>query len=142
VTVPRPEKPERAPVRAWRYTLPGGWTVLAGKTDQDNDRLSIKVAKANDWWFHVRGLPGSHVVLQVPAGEEPDNETVKAARRDRRLAQPQARVEPGLGQRHPGALRHEAEGRPARHRRDPQGEDVRGAAGGSGSAGGRLVIEG
>ncbi|MBK7187240.1 MAG: DUF814 domain-containing protein [bacterium] len=79
MTVPRPEKPERAPVRAWRYTLPGGWTVLAGKTDQDNDRLSIKVAKANDWWFHVRGLPGSHVVLQVPAGEEPDNETVKAA---------------------------------------------------------------
>jgi len=63
----------------WRYELPGGWIVLAGRTDQDNDRLSLRLAKANDWWFHVRGLPGSHVVLQVPAGEEPDNATIKAA---------------------------------------------------------------
>jgi predicted ribosome quality control (RQC) complex YloA/Tae2 family protein len=77
--VPRPEKPEKVAPKLWRYELPGGWVVLAGRTDLDNDRLSIKIAKANDWWFHVRGLPGSHVVLQVPAGEEPDNETVKAA---------------------------------------------------------------
>ncbi len=77
--MPRPEKPEKVGPKVWRYELPGGWVVLAGRTDQDNDRLSLKVAKANDWWFHVRGLPGSHVVLQVPAGEEPDNETVKAA---------------------------------------------------------------
>ena len=65
--------------RLWRYELPGGWVVLAGKTDRDNDHLSIKLAKANDFWFHVKGLPGSHVLLQVPAGQEPDNATVKAA---------------------------------------------------------------
>jgi predicted ribosome quality control (RQC) complex YloA/Tae2 family protein len=59
--------------------LPGGWIVLAGRTDQDNDRLSIKIAKANDFWFHVKGLPGSHVLLQVPAGEKPDNTTLKLA---------------------------------------------------------------
>jgi len=75
----RLEKPEKVPPRVCQYTLPGGWTVLAGRTDQDNDRLSIKIAKANDWWFHVRGLPGSHVILQVPAGQEPDNDTIKAA---------------------------------------------------------------
>jgi predicted ribosome quality control (RQC) complex YloA/Tae2 family protein len=67
------------PPRLHEYTLPGGWTVLAGRTDRDNEVLSLKIAKANDWWFHVRGLPGSHVVLVVPAGEEPDRETVKAA---------------------------------------------------------------
>ena len=77
--MPRPEKPEKVAPKMWRYELPGGWVVLAGRTDQDNDRLSLKIARANDWWFHVRGLPGSHVVLQVPAGQEPDNETVKAA---------------------------------------------------------------
>ena len=140
-TVPRPEKPERAPAALWRYTLPGGWTVLAGRTDQDNDRLSIKIAKANDWWFHVRGLPGSHVVLQVPAGRGARQRDGEGRRRDRRLAQPQARVEPGLGQRHAGALRHQAAGRAARHGRDPQGEDVRRAAGGAVSAGRRRVIE-
>ncbi len=63
----------------YRYTLPGGWVVLAGRTDRDNDLLSIKIARSNDWWFHVKGMPGSHVVLQVPTGEEPDRDTVKAA---------------------------------------------------------------
>lgn len=75
----RPPRQEPIEPRIWRYELPGGWVVLAGKKDQDNDHLSLKVAKANDWWFHVRGMPGSHVILQVPAGEEPDNATVKRA---------------------------------------------------------------
>lgn len=65
--------------KLWQYELPGGWVVLAGKNDQDNDHLSIKMAKPNDYWFHVNGLPGSHVLLRVPAGEEPDNGTIKAA---------------------------------------------------------------
>ena len=62
------------------YVLPGGWQVLAGRTDSDNDYLSIKLARGNDWWFHVRGMPGSHVVLRVPAdGPEPEKETLKQA---------------------------------------------------------------
>ena len=77
--MPRPPRPEKVAPKLFEYELPGGWIVLAGRTDEDNDRLSLKIAKANDWWFHVKGLPGSHVVLQVPAGEEPDNATVKAA---------------------------------------------------------------
>ena len=77
--MPRPEKHPHFEPRLWRYELPGGWLVLAGRTEQDNDHLSIKMAKANDYWFHVKGLSGSHVVLQVPAGEEPDNHTIKAA---------------------------------------------------------------
>ena len=66
------------PPKAWEYTLAGGWTVLAGRTDADNDRLSLKVARPNDWWFHVRGMPGSHVILQV-AGGEPDKDALEAA---------------------------------------------------------------
>jgi predicted ribosome quality control (RQC) complex YloA/Tae2 family protein len=77
--MPRPQRPEKVEPKLWRYELPGGWIVLAGRTDQDNDRLSIKIAKANDFWFHVKGLPGSHVLLQVPAGEKPDNTTLKLA---------------------------------------------------------------
>lgn len=65
--------------RLFQYTLPGGWAVLVGRTSRDNDILSVKLARPNDWWFHVRGMPGSHVVLRVPAGEEPDRDTVKAA---------------------------------------------------------------
>ncbi len=75
----RPPRPEKVEPKLWRYQLSGGWIVLAGRTDLDNDRLSLKTAKANDWWFHVKGLPGSHVLLQVPAGQQPDNGTLKEA---------------------------------------------------------------
>jgi predicted ribosome quality control (RQC) complex YloA/Tae2 family protein len=66
-------------VRLVEYSLPGGWTVLAGRTDHDNEHLSLRVARPDDWWFHVRGMPGSHVVLQVPAGREPDRATLERA---------------------------------------------------------------
>jgi len=61
------------------YRLPGEWQVLVGRTDADNDRLSLKVARADDWWFHVRGMPGSHVVLRAREDREPDRDTLKAA---------------------------------------------------------------
>jgi predicted ribosome quality control (RQC) complex YloA/Tae2 family protein len=65
--------------RLLEYVLPGGWKILAGRTDADNEHLSLRVARPNDWWFHVRGMPGSHVILQVPPGEEPDRQTLKRA---------------------------------------------------------------
>ena len=61
----------KPPVRVWEYTIDGKWTVLAGRTDADNDRLSLKEARPNDWWFHVRGMPGSHVLLKALPDEEP-----------------------------------------------------------------------
>jgi len=71
---------ERPPdPRLFRYTLDGGWEVLAGRTEADNDRLSLKLAKQDDYWFHVRGMPGSHVVLRSRPDEEPDRATLKAA---------------------------------------------------------------
>lgn len=65
--------------RFYEYELPGEWIVLVGKTDTDNDALSIKMARPNDWWFHVRSMPGSHVLLRSQPGEEPDRETLKRA---------------------------------------------------------------
>lgn len=56
-----------------------GWTILAGRTDADNERLSLRIARPVDWWFHVRSLPGSHVVLRARDGEEPGREVLDAA---------------------------------------------------------------
>jgi len=70
---------ERKEPRFYEYRLPGGWIVLAGKTDEDNDRLSLDYANPDDWWFHVRSVPGSHVLLRSRGGEEPDRETLKQA---------------------------------------------------------------
>ncbi len=61
------------------YELPGGWTLLVGKSDADNDELSTEVAEPEDWWFHVDGVPGSHVVLRAKPGEAPGRETLRQA---------------------------------------------------------------
>ena len=65
--------------RLYEYELDRGWQVLAGKTDKDNDRLSIKLAKPDDWWFHIRGMPGSHVILKAKSDENPDKDILKQA---------------------------------------------------------------
>jgi predicted ribosome quality control (RQC) complex YloA/Tae2 family protein len=71
---------DRGGPRTLEYRLPGEWgewTVLVGLSDEDNDRLSLKVAHQDDWWFHVRGMPGSHVVLRAVEGMEPDKATLE-----------------------------------------------------------------
>ncbi len=78
--MPDDRRPDiRSQVKVWEYELPGGYTVLAGRTDADNDRLSLKIARPDDWWFHVRGLPGSHVVLQVGKAAAPDKSVLRQA---------------------------------------------------------------
>ncbi|MCU0316322.1 MAG: NFACT family protein [Fimbriimonadaceae bacterium] len=47
------------------FLSPSGWKVLYGTNATSNDYLTTKVAKPNDWWFHVRGQTSSHVVLQT-----------------------------------------------------------------------------
>jgi predicted ribosome quality control (RQC) complex YloA/Tae2 family protein len=74
-----PSSPYTQKVRLITYTLPGGWQVLVGRTDADNDALSFRVARPEDWWLHVRGMPGSHVILQGPPGTDPDRETLQRA---------------------------------------------------------------
>jgi predicted ribosome quality control (RQC) complex YloA/Tae2 family protein len=70
---------DKSKKKIYEYELPGGWKVLAGRSDSDNDYLSMKVAKPNDYWFHVRGMSGSHVLLRAKTNEEPDRETLKQA---------------------------------------------------------------
>ncbi len=46
------------------FVVTGNWRVLVGQNDLKNDLLTFKFAKGDDWWFHARGVPGSHVVLK------------------------------------------------------------------------------
>lgn len=42
---------------------PSGWKVLWAENATSNDFLTMRVAKPNDWWLHVRGAPSAHVIL-------------------------------------------------------------------------------
>lgn len=65
--------------KLFHYELPGGWTVLAGATDADNDYLSTQLAEDDDWWFHADSVPGSHVILRAKTDQEPSRETLRQA---------------------------------------------------------------
>lgn len=56
------------------YTI-DGFTVLVGKNNQENDYLTLKIAKENDIWFHVKDMQGSHVIL-VTDKKNPSQETI------------------------------------------------------------------
>ncbi|MDQ2816880.1 MAG: NFACT RNA binding domain-containing protein [Candidatus Eremiobacteraeota bacterium] len=45
-----------------------GAAIYVGRSPIDNDRLTFRVAKPDDYWFHARGIPGAHVVLKLRDG--------------------------------------------------------------------------
>ena len=69
---------ERARFRT--YVVSGGWKVLVGKSNRDNDILTHKIARPSDLWFHVRQSPGSHVVLRrAGRKDQPAHEAIMEA---------------------------------------------------------------
>jgi len=52
--------------RGYRTFNVGGFEVLVGKGDADNDALTFRIAERHDLWMHVAGCPGSHVIVRNP----------------------------------------------------------------------------
>lgn len=63
------DQPENK-IKYRHYIIEGNYHVYVGKDSQSNDLLTTRFAKQNDYWFHARGLPGSHVVLRVDNTKE------------------------------------------------------------------------
>ncbi len=62
------------------YETSDGWTVVAGRTNDENDYVTLKVAKQDDYWFHAHGVPGSHVVLKRDGRKDnPSKKTIEEA---------------------------------------------------------------
>ena len=56
-----------------------GFDIYVGKNNYQNEYLSFKLAQGNDWWFHAKKLPGSHVILKSAGKEVPDKTFEEAA---------------------------------------------------------------
>lgn len=54
-----------------QYIIENKYKVYVGKDSKNNDLLTTRFAKQNDYWFHARGASGSHVVLRVENTKEP-----------------------------------------------------------------------
>ena len=61
-----------------KFRTSGGYTVLCGKNNTQNEYITHKLAEKNDYWFHAKGVPGSHVIL-LTGGEEPAAENFTEA---------------------------------------------------------------
>ena len=53
------------------YQTSGGYRVVCGKNNMQNEQITFKIAEKTDYWFHAKNVPGSHVLMMC-AGEEPD----------------------------------------------------------------------
>ena len=54
--------------RGYRRLEVEGFEILVGKGDVENDELTFGVADPRDWWLHVAGHSGSHVIVRNPDG--------------------------------------------------------------------------
>ena len=63
------------------YTTSDGYEIIAGRNNIQNDQLTFHTASRKDWWFHVKGLPGTHVILKTKPNEDmpSDNAVLEAA---------------------------------------------------------------
>ena len=43
--------------------------IYVGKNNTQNDYLTHKMASSNDYWFHTKNLPGSHVIVKIPEND-------------------------------------------------------------------------
>ncbi len=74
-----PQQPsaETSPYRV--FVLDEEHTLYVGKNAANNDQLTMKFAKQNDWWFHARGTSGSHCVLRGPGSSKPPKAILEQA---------------------------------------------------------------
>jgi predicted ribosome quality control (RQC) complex YloA/Tae2 family protein len=58
-----------------KFTSTDGFDIFVGKNNTQNDYLTLKMARANDIWFHTKDIAGSHVIL-ITGGKEPSEEAI------------------------------------------------------------------
>ena len=61
------------------FVTTDGFHIYVGKNNYQNDELTFKVATGNDWWFHAKKRPGSHVIVKTEGKELPDHVFEEAA---------------------------------------------------------------
>ena len=64
----------------YHYRSSDGFDMYVGKNNYQNDELTFKFASGNDWWFHAKGAPGSHVIVKSHGEALPDRAFEEAAR--------------------------------------------------------------
>ena len=65
--------------KPFHYVSSDGFHIYVGKNNYQNDELTFKFATGNDWWFHAKGMPGSHVIVRTDGAEDLPDRTFEEA---------------------------------------------------------------
>lgn len=76
----RSEKKPKIKSQPFHYITPEGFHIYVGKNNIQNEEITFKLANGNDWWFHAKKTPGSHVVVKTEGKELPDSVFETAAK--------------------------------------------------------------
>lgn len=61
-----------------KFLSPHGFPIFVGRNNRQNDQLTLKEAGKDDYFFHAKTIPGSHVIL-FTGGKSPQKEDLEAA---------------------------------------------------------------
>lgn len=73
-------KKEKSTSKPLHYISSDGFHMYVGKNNLQNEELTFKIATGNDWWFHSKNFPGSHVIVKCENKELPDSTFEQAAK--------------------------------------------------------------
>ena len=74
-------KKQKVTSKPFHYLSSDGFHMYVGKNNYQNDQLTFQFATGNDWWFHAKHMPGSHVIVKLGNAQElPDRTFEEAAR--------------------------------------------------------------
>ena len=74
------KKKEKIVSKPFHYISSDGYHMYVGKNNLQNEELTFHFAVGNDWWFHAKGVPGSHVIVKTNGDELPDRTFEEAGR--------------------------------------------------------------
>ena len=74
------KKKEKITSKPLHYLSSDGYHMYVGKNNLQNEELTFHFATGNDWWFHAKGCPGSHVIVKTNGDELPDRTFEEAGR--------------------------------------------------------------
>ncbi|CAD2076974.1 NFACT family protein [Phocicoccus pinnipedialis] len=72
-------KKKKSNVTLNEFKTSNGLRILVGKNNKQNDYLTNRHAQNNHLWFHVKDMPGSHVVITHAMDEIKDSDISEAA---------------------------------------------------------------
>ena len=67
--------------KPFHYISSDGYHMYVGKNNFQNEELTFKFATGNDWWFHAKGVPGSHVIVKTEGADDMPDATFEEAGR-------------------------------------------------------------